>query len=604
MASKSNLKGEFANIKKRCEDLASEYAARNTMCDELEAMYLMDWTEGKPEEASHVKLTISPEARNKALGAIRLLTAADPKFSVPTDKNNPEEEEKASAVEKAANAIWYASGRIRQNPIHYDLVTSAVLFGEMQIGITATADIVDHAKGGSKAALKRAEQIAAATPYVFEVFDPRTGYPEFDEYGLASFYRKSTIKSGKVLDDWGDTALLAGMNAGNRFEDVDLCEYWDNAIHAVWIDGKGEPLYIGENIFPCIPIVAQITDGSSLHEAEEFRRQPFLYSLWKSKLWNRLNLSMTAMYTNIFAIASNPTFIEKVQSEDRDPKTDFSVPGGKKRMLVGEDFYPLAKNAIDPGLITGMQEAQKQLEETTIYGATLGEPLGGNAPYSMVALLNQAGRLPLTSIQRRGSWAIGHAMELAFLMMKDKGGTFKTKGATSNSVMKIAAADIPEDLIIEAQLDIKLPQDKQQLLTMAMSAVQGDHPFMSYERSRREYAGIEQSDEEDKIIIAEQAAWVENMMDNQKRIQEMQMKSQEEAQARQMQAQQQMQPQQGMPQQAPQMQEQALMEQQGMQPGGAGIPPEVIQQLQQRQAATSGSPMTQPLPVQGMGGEM
>lgn len=48
--------------------------------------------------------------------------------------------------------------------------------------------------------------------------------------------------------------------------------------------------------------------------------------------------------------------------------------------------------------------------ESTLYRQTLGEPLGSNAPYSMVSLLNQAGRLPLVPLQRLGQAAFSAVM--------------------------------------------------------------------------------------------------------------------------------------------------------------------------------------------------
>ena len=498
--------GVFGKIRDRCVEVEQNHSKRVEMCNELEKMFLMEWEDEKPNVAGRewIKITTSPEARNKALGAIRLMTATDPTFSVPFEKNDQSGKDMASKLEKAAAAMWDMSGRIRQNPIHYDGVSSAILFGEMHYGVNATADLLEHAKGGTKASMKRFEHIASLTPYVFEVYDPRTGFPEFDDYGLSSYYRKISMKSGAVLDAWGEWATKAGMNENDRYEDVDYCDYWDNQWHIVWIDGMGDPILMIEHDLPCIPIVAQRTDGANIHEKEEQKSQPFLYNLWKSGLWKRQNLSLTVIYSAMFALASNPTFVEKVQDENREIVSDFSTPGGKIRMLSGEDFYPLAKNIIDPSLMQSMDIAQRLIDESTIYGQTLGEPLGGNAPYSMVALLNQAGRLPLVTIQRRGSWAVGKAMELAFAMMRDRGGSYKV--SSQKSPIDIKSSEIPEHLIIEARLDIGLPQDKRQNLQMAIQGVQAE--LFSKEYARGDL-NIELSDEMTEDIWAEKFAEVE-----------------------------------------------------------------------------------------------
>lgn len=558
----------FSKIRDCCTETEANHARRVEMCNEIEKMFLMDWSDEKPSKEGRdwIKETISPDARNKALGAIRLMTATDPKFSVPFEKNNQEGKEQSSIIEKAATAMWDISGRIRQNPIHYDAVSAAVLFGEIHLGVSGTSDLLEYAKGGSKASVMRFERIAEMTPYVFEVFDPRSGYPDFDSYGLNSYYRKVKMKSGAVLDAWGELAIKSGLNENDRYEDVDYCDYWDNQYHIVWLDGMGEPILMVEHNLPCIPIVSQITDGASIHEKEEQKRQPFLYNLWRSGLWKRQNLALTVIYSTMFALASNPTFIEKVQSPERDIKADYSVPGGKIKMLANEDFYALAKNVIDPSIIQGMDIAKGLVDESTIYGQTLGEPLGANAAYSMVALLNQAGRLPLVTIQRRGSWAIGKAMEIAFTLMRDRGGAYKV--LSKELPVNIKSTDIPENLIIDAKLDIGLPQDKRQNLQMAIQGVQAE--LFSKEFARRDL-GIELSDDMTEEIWAEKFAELE--MQKEYQIQLARVQAELQAQMASL--------------------KQPMMPEQGPMMGQGGISPE----LMQREGVSEGMPLTEPLPT-------
>jgi hypothetical protein len=577
--------GLFSSIKSHCTELEQNHAARVTMCNEIEKMFMMTWDDEKPDTTGKdwIKLTISPEARNKALGAIRLMTATDPKFSVPFDKNNQEGKESSSLLEKAAAAMWSMSGRIRQNPVNYDAVTSAVLFGEMHIGVNSTADLLEHAKGGSKASQMRFEKIATLTPYMFEVYDPRTGFPEFDNYGLSSYYRKVKMKSGAVLDEWGELAKIAGLSENKRNEDVQYCDYWDNEYHAVWIEGSGAAILFAPHNLPCIPIVAQVTDGSAIHEKEESKRQPFLYNLWKSGLWKRQNLSLTVIYSTMFALASNPTFIEKVASDEREIKADYSVPGGKIKMLANEDFHALQKNIIDPSIQQGMDIAQKMIDESTIYGQTLGEPLGSNAPFSMVALLNQAGRLPLVTIQRRGSWAIAKAVELAFTMMKDRGG--KNKMQDKTKLMELSAKDIPDNLIIEANLDIELPQDKRGTMQVALQGVQTK--LFSKEYGRREI-GIEQSDEMTKEIWAEDLADLEMQKEYQIQLAKVQQEIQAGAQQQQAQTMQGQNPQTVQQQQVLPQNINSQMQQQ--------MPPDMMAQ----QGVSENMPMTEPVMPEGL----
>lgn len=572
--------GTFEKIKSRLSELESDYSARNTMDDEIEQMFLMDWSKDKPDDSTqkHIKLTISPDARNKALGAIRLMTATDPKFTIPREKNDKETEKQSDLLEKAASAIWHMNGMVKQNQVHYDMVTSAVLFAEFHTGVTMTEDLVEYAKGAGKAAEKRIERLADMVPVLFDTYDPRTGYPEYDEFGLSAFYRKVEMKSGTVVDKWGERAKSAGISDTNRAELVNICEYWDNIFHVVWIEG-GEQLLFAEHGLPCIPIVAQITDGSSIHEKEEYKRQPFLYTLWKSQLHLRQNLMLTIENTNLFTLASNPTFVFTATAEDRTLRPDYSTIGGHFKILNGESFTPLAKNAIDPAMTQMLAQSKELINESTIYGQTLGEPLGGNAPYSMVALLNQAGRLPLVTLQRRGSWGIGKAMEIAFLLMQDRGGTRKIKDG--GSIVEISGKDIPDNLIIEATLDIDLPQDQRQAIQMFTAITAGDHPGLDMETARRTILKEEQSDEIDKKIMAERYAWLEFEKDYQMELARSQMQLQQQMQGQQVNSQQNQIP---ANQQTQQMDQRQAMQQQMM-----------MDQMARQQGASNGLPMTEPI---------
>jgi hypothetical protein len=116
---------------------------------------------------------------------------------------------------------------VRGDPVHYDVVLSALLFGEMHIGFDKTADVVKHAEGTkSDVALYRAQEIAHVTPYVFDVWDPRTGYPERDRFGVSAYYREVVTTSGDVLDTFGDAALRIFPD-GKRYQQTTLCHFWD-----------------------------------------------------------------------------------------------------------------------------------------------------------------------------------------------------------------------------------------------------------------------------------------------------------------------------------------------------------------------------------------
>lgn len=562
---------DFAAVKKKCQDLESLYAARNTKANEMEAAYFMDWT-NKPL-GDEAKVITSPSARNKANGAIWLMTATDPVFSVPFDLNDDDAKTKSEAMEKMAAAMWHTAGLIRQRPVHYDAVTSGVLFGEMHIGVVNTKDLSEQSKGGPTEG--RFSKIAEMTPFIYEVYDPRTGYPEYDALGLSAYYRKVKMKTGEILDRWGDLAIQSGMNPGERFVDVNFCDYWDNVVHIAWIEGK-TPLYIGEHGLPCIPIVAQIVTGSTVFESPEDKIQPFLQTVVSSGVWESENISLTSMATYAARLGT-PTFVYQSIDGERELRMDKSVIGGVANIRSNESVMPLVQKVIDDSISQLYTVAKDISEQSTIYGQTMGQPISSTASFSATSLLHQAGRLPLITIQKLGGWAIARALEISFEIMRDVTGAGKAMKA-SGGTAKLKPSDIPKAFIIDARLEIDLPQDKRNDAMILQQLTSGDNPAVSMRWAREEILNIGQSKEMSQEIVDEKLQQLEfqkvvqiEMARTQAAIQAEIAKIQQQSMGQQMPGQQ---PgQQPMPQQPPPQQ----------MPPDQGIPPELMAQLQAQQ---------------------
>ena len=231
-------------IREHADYLKQQHIERNKMDDAMERMFLMISDEESEirSKMQNVKLTIHPGARNKLLGAIRLLIARDLEWSMPHDVNNQRSIDSSDKIEQWAKTTWQAAGRIRGEPIHFDAVTSMLLFGETHIAVTKTEDMVAYSKGANKAAQARAEEIAEITPYLFDAWDPRTCYPELGPYGCTAHYREVVTTSGDVLDQFGKDAIHMLKNDTARYNSVTLCHFWDSAVHLITVLGADDPL--------------------------------------------------------------------------------------------------------------------------------------------------------------------------------------------------------------------------------------------------------------------------------------------------------------------------------------------------------------------------
>jgi len=561
---------DFTIVQTRANELKDRYAQRNTLLDELEKMVLMDW---EAPSRDGIKKTVSPSARNAVLGATRLLTAARPQYSVNRDKNSQEGGDKADALEAFADAILYVSSRLRQNPLEYDAAYSACLFGMVHMSIASTADLLESTKkGGDKAAIKRLERIAAMTPIVYDVWDPRAGYPEYDNaLGLSAYYRRVKMRAGALLDRWGQAAIAAGLDPMKRNEEVDYCDWWDDIYHVAWIDGKSLPLINTEHNLPVIPIVAVSIEGSFLHAKEEQRIQPILYGIKKSGVWERENLALTVMSSNVFGLAANPTLVYRATQGKNTLYIDHSQPGGVVIIEPNESLEPLNKNPIDPAVWELYRTMGQLTEESSVFKQTLGMPLGGDRSFAETALLNQAGRLPLVPAQRKLGDAFAQAAMIALEIVK--GGGKKSKVQGQKGPLELRASDIPVGLLMECRFDIDLPQDERSNAAMVAQLTNPQDPKVSREWALEHLLNIQRPKEMIKQIYEERYTFMQLEMEYQRKMMEMQAEIQQQMQAAQ-------QPQmqgapmpgqmpQGMPQGMPPMQ-------------GGGLPPELMAMMQQQ----------------------
>jgi hypothetical protein len=446
-------------IIEHAKELKQNYTIRNNRFDTYEAMYLMRDPEIEQFDREHkqegLRLTVSPDPRNKLDGAKRLLSANGVVFSVPRDRNNDEAEKQSSKLEKAADIIWRAASRVWGAPLEHDIIHSALLFSEMQVMVSLTRDILERVrKAKNKVMIARWEAIAEQTPVIFEVLDPRTGYPEIGTGGLTAFYREVVMQSGELLDTFPDAVKY--FPDRNRYQDVTVCHWWDTEQWVVYLDSN-RVLYEQELASPDIPIVVELSEGSRLFEKEEDKRQPFFYTLKESRLWQSHNRALTMLFSSFFQLA-NPSYVHTYAGSDPAPlHVDTSIPGGVIDVPAGDNLQPLQKNIVDPALRDVLEVIERKGEESTIFAQALGQPLSGNAPYSMVALLHQAGRLPLAVPALKVGWACASAMKLALRWIKD--GNHKAKLSAGGDVIDLPPAEIPKAFEIEATLDPSLSME-------------------------------------------------------------------------------------------------------------------------------------------------
>lgn len=550
---------ELKDAKQHGSELVQSNYNLHAMQQDMDDMINMDWKD-KPTDPN-LKFTTSPDARNQFMGALRLLTAVDPIIKVPYDINDITSKEQADKIEKICKAIWYHSGRILQKPVHYELVSSLLRYGQSHISVVDTSDLLEVAtkrdKSISKARKQRYEHFAKVTPYIFQPLDPKCGNAEFDAFGLTAYFREQTMTYAEIVSKFGE---LDKYKDKASTDTVVYRDYWDLDVHYAWIDDDDEPLIEGKHNLPCIPIVVQGAEGSLLNDEPESQYQPLLYGVWKGELWERKNLSLTALFSNLYAVASNAMFVHERTEPDSKLEIDFDQIGGVVHLNPGEKLSALQRDVMNKDMMYGMEVADNLIEESTLFKQVLGQSPGTRLAYSAISLLSQSGQLPLIATQRAGGWGIGTAFEKMFAMMRDK--KKKRTVLSDSTVLDIELKDLKEDLIIDVKLDADLPQDKLQQANIAGMLKQ--YGLASNAWIQENVLNMGQSKDMTKEVIEEN--YINKMMEEHltgtmrdeitKQVQQQMMQQMQEQQAQQQQAQQQQMQQQEMAMQQEQMAQQ------------------------------------------------
>lgn len=505
------MPNELKLAQDHAKELVMANGQRNQIYQAMEDLYWMRWGEedNVRKNVQNVKVTRSPRARNALLGAMRLLIATDPIFTVPSDINKPDTIAKADKLEKFIKAVWFGSGRYAGAPIHYDVVRSALLFSDIYIGVNSTKEMLERSGSSSKAMKKRLEEINSRTPILYELYVPKSCYAERDLMGLKTFHRKVITTVGSVEDNFGDAGKKALRSAGTKLypernKSVTMCDYYDLKNRFIWLEGYEKPVIEEEHDLPCLPVACATAEGSALFDKPEEQREPFLYTAWKSGVIERENLILTVMYTMLFSMGANPMFVDYLIDPDNPHTVDYGVPGGTIHYRVGEHREVMSKQIIDPAMMEGWNIANDLEMQSTIYRQALGEPVSSSTPYSSYALMSQSGRLPLIATQRMASNAIAEASEIGLKIIKDQGGTVKAQFDKFEE--EISPSDIPDIVDIKVTLEIELPQDKLQMANAANMLAQGENPLVSKRWVRENVLNVGQSGDMTKEIWDESTA--------------------------------------------------------------------------------------------------
>ena len=479
--------------------------------EEMEDAYFLDWKYDPPYD--EIKKTVSPDGRNKVAGGVSLLTATVPQFKVPHEKNNTDAEQTASRMEKLAGIMWARSNHIQGVKTERDLALMAFMTDKMVLQIIQTKDILEVMQEGLKntsgkfekkrweGRVKRAEENAKQTPYLFEAVYAKAVVEEQGRNGLEMTYTEIERTATEVLSQWGERAReqLSGKKPDAK---VTVCEMFDLTFRYVWLKEKKErPIYAEPHGLPRIPIVVRRVKGSRIFEKPERRVEPFLYSYVRSGLYATQNRIYTALNTNLAAGLNAQFTFSKANLEDQ-LEIDHTQILGVVKLPPGSKLDPLLKDILSKDAIGMLNIVNGMTDESTLYDQALGGMVTGNDTYSTLALLSQAGRLPIIPVQIMLGELLAEGMETAFCWMREDGGSTKTSEKYGKD-LELKASEIPEALEFKVTVDVDLPQDKLQAANISTTLT--EKGLASREWAQSNFLNIENPEAMEREMFKEQA---------------------------------------------------------------------------------------------------
>ena len=488
---------EFMEIRALATGLIDSDKERDSMFDGLSDIYHMEWS-GTGED--RIQDTIAPDGHNTVSGMKNLLTGIRPEITVPLYVGSKSDEATASRIEKALNLIRRRFNTLRGTDVEGEAALSGSLFGLVVMKLAYVPDTVEaleqQAKKSKRADRDRLKQqikfykdLGKRAPFMVDVLDPRTVHVQRGADGLRCVVEYRERMVGDMRAEWGEHLFPVRQPTGQ----VKYYEYWDRYRYCKWVED--ELLDLGEHDLPFIPYVIQDTNGTRIFGKTEYF--PVLYAVWKGDLWKALNLVLTMMRSNVFALG-NPTFIATGKSA-HDADIPFDMAGARIPLDSGDSITMLSKDLNTKDMQSMYATLRQLVEESTLNKMVFGKSPEHILAYSTVNMLIQGAKSTLNPLLIGIARSLEALFEMVLLWVAFRKATVKLYG--SNEMTELKASDINPDCIeVQVKLKPDIPQDRLQLLNMAKMAVDTG---LASKYSARDLAGWLQPDEEDKRIALE-----------------------------------------------------------------------------------------------------
>lgn len=466
--------GEMDWFEGRAKYLENLYDDRNDMYEEIDdalhgvwdlpdSMASIDWAFRAPEPAFAITVN----------AATRILSDVKPRISItPPDASLMRV---ADAQEKGLGWLQNNASRRRNSHIIGDVGASAVKYGEVTAHVTFLPTQIKGIKN-AKGNTKRWEAMLRRSPFLVEVFHPKSVFPRYSSVGLEEVAMSRKDDPSAIVDMWGEHAdelkreMAASIEGGNTApQEVTYHVYMSYDWHAVWVEyGEGDG---GKNIeilnekwnFPFLPWACRI-GGTNLEDKPEDQRNPLLKTMYDFDLYDLMSSVRSARVSDIIHNFGSP-------------KKTFSTSGNESPEIIqeaGEQYERIdaddkMEDRVPPQIDAPMKllytELQQDHQKATLSDLLLGGEIPSNAAFATINLVTHSALAAIKPVREVIEGAMADISEIMLLWIHYGDETVEGFGRNDDGqheVYYMHPDDIdPNNIYINVDVDADLPTDRQ-----------------------------------------------------------------------------------------------------------------------------------------------
>ena len=465
----------------RSEYLEMLYEGRDEMYEEIddaihgvyelpEDFAKVDWATAAPDPSFAITVN----------AATRILSDVKPRITI-----TPSSEDLLLVADEQEKGLgWLQSNASRRRNAHIisDVGASAVKYGEVVAHVTY---LPMQIKGIKKAHgdTKRWESMMRRSPFLVEVFHPKSVFPRYSALGLEEVAMSRKEDPSAIVDMWGDKAeeLRAAMEAsqmegGQAPQEVTYHVYMSYKWHAVWVQysqpGEGSKGKEGGKIieilnekwnFPFLPWACRI-GGTNLEDEPEDQRNPLLKTMVDFDLYN-LSSSVRSMRISDI-IRSSGQAKRTLYNESGQGVEIIEEAGDHYEQVSGDDRIEDRDPQIaDPAMGQLAAELAQDHQKATLSDLLLGGEIPSNAAFATINLVTHSALAAIKPVREVIEGAMADISEIMLLWIHYGGETVEGFGRNDDDeheVYYMHPDDVdPKNIYIEVNVEADLPTDRQ-----------------------------------------------------------------------------------------------------------------------------------------------